>query len=179
VEFDGLPLALLDSGADLLGRLALFVLEVGVVKLFEAVRADSGVRGFVAGAQAAVPHAVAVAVAGLLVDDVGDLCGKLVGAFLVRVLELRSPELLGRKNCGEFGYLGRRSGMVGRDASALSEGKHGDGQHGECGERLLHDGCLPRSMELLVLYRDSEGEVLTLATYLRLRRGDCIVSVEA
>ena len=97
------------------------MLEVGVVKLLEAVRADCGVRGFVAGAQAAVPDAVAIAVAGLLVNDVGDLSGKLVGALLVCVLELRSPELLGWKNCGELGYLGRGSGMIGRDASALGE----------------------------------------------------------
>lgn len=76
LQIDLLPLATDDALADLGGCFALFRLLVGIVKLFQADVALGAMRTFKAAVQAVVPHApVAVAVTGLLMDDVRNLGG--------------------------------------------------------------------------------------------------------
>jgi hypothetical protein len=90
-EIDVLPFAALDAGADLAGSLALLGLLVGVYRFLHAGRARCAVSSFKAAVEAVVSHCpVAVAVAGLLVQDFGDLCRHLVGGHLIGVGEIDS-----------------------------------------------------------------------------------------
>ena len=65
-QVDLLPLSLDNASADLGRGLALLVLLVGVVKLLQASRALGSMRVLKATVEAVMPHAVAIAVAGLL-----------------------------------------------------------------------------------------------------------------
>src|ERR1700693_920498 len=69
-----LPFTLHDSLANLGGRLALLVQGIGVIGLFQANRTLSTMGALEAAAQALVSHAaVAIAIAGLLIHDIGNL----------------------------------------------------------------------------------------------------------
>jgi hypothetical protein len=67
--------------------------------------------------EAIVAHAVAIAIAGLLVEHGWNLRRQLIGVRLVGILRVRSPELVLGKDGREFGPLGRRTGIVSRNAS--------------------------------------------------------------
>src|SRR5262249_23610398 len=73
LQVDRLPLALDDACANLRRRLAGLGLLVAVVDLFQASGALGPMRILEAGVQAFVAHAVAIAIAGLLMDHVGNL----------------------------------------------------------------------------------------------------------
>ena len=139
MQVDLLPLAFDDSGADLRCRLAFLVLLVGVVKLLQAGRALRSVGILEAAVQAVVAHAVAIAVAGLLMEHVRNLRRQFVGVRLVRILRVRAPEVgLGQKR-RQFRPFRRRSGIVGRDAASFflrrgPLGRHGQGYHEEKGQ---------------------------------------------
>src|SRR5262249_31095477 len=60
---------------------------------------------------AVVTHAVAVAVAGLLVNHVRDLGRQFVGVRLVRILRVRSPKLLRPENGRELVTFCRRGSV--------------------------------------------------------------------
>src|SRR5215471_11482973 len=68
LEIHLLPFAANDSGTNLLGHSSFFVFRVTVVKLFQACCALRSVGIFKTAVQAVVTHAVAVAVARLLVQ---------------------------------------------------------------------------------------------------------------
>src|SRR5215475_9600460 len=78
LQVDLLPIPLDDSGPDLGGGLALLVLLVGVIQLFQAGCALRPMRTLKAAMQAVMPHAVAVAVARLLMKHARDLGRQLV-----------------------------------------------------------------------------------------------------
>ena len=73
MQIDLLPLPFDDSGANLSGGLALLVLLIRVVKLLQAGGTLRAVSILKATVKAIVSHAVAIAIAGLLMNHVGDL----------------------------------------------------------------------------------------------------------
>jgi len=86
-----LPFAAFDAGTDLAWGLAFFRLLVGVDGFFHAGGAGSAVGTFKAAMQAVVSHrSIAMAVAGLLMQDFGDLCCHLVGSDLIGMREVDS-----------------------------------------------------------------------------------------
>ena len=94
-EIDCLPVAALDAGADLGGRPTQFGLLVGVDRLLHAGGAGRAVGSFKAAMQTVMPQgSVAVAVAGLLVQDGGNRGGHLVGDDLILMGEIDSGELV-------------------------------------------------------------------------------------
>src|SRR5579864_940548 len=78
LQVDLLPFALDDAGANLSSGLAFLVLQVRVIQLLQAGRALGAVGVFEAAMQAVVPHAVAIAVARLLMQHVGNLRGQFI-----------------------------------------------------------------------------------------------------
>ena len=94
LQIDLLPFARDDALADLLRGLSFLVHQIAVVKLFEAGAAVGGVGTFKATVQALVALAIAIAVARLLIDGVGDPGRQFVGMGLKRVLVFRSQQSL-------------------------------------------------------------------------------------
>jgi hypothetical protein len=89
-----LPIALYDALPDLSGCLSLLVHAVGVIQLFQANRALGPVAPLKTAMKTIVAHpAVAVAVAGLLMQNDGNFGRQFVGVTLKRVLRIRAPEL--------------------------------------------------------------------------------------
>ena len=81
--------------------------------------------GFKAGMQALVSDALAVAIAGQLIDHAGNLGGQLIGMHLVRVLEQFSPT---RWSAGRMGSTSPGIGglgIVGGNLVALGKCDHG------------------------------------------------------
>ena len=93
-QVDVLPVATNDASANLLRCLLQLRLTVRVIKLFQAGTAMGGMCALITGAKAFVSHAVAIAVTGKLVEDVGDFFGQVVGVDLVRMLEAVAPALV-------------------------------------------------------------------------------------
>src|SRR5580704_14773968 len=115
-KIDRVPLAAFNPRANLGRRQALFRLLVGVDTLFHACGADGAVGSFKAAVQAIVAHRpVAVAVAGLLVQNRRNLRGHLVGSDLIGMREVDSCELVPAQNrrqllCRSMGVVGRNVG---------------------------------------------------------------------
>src|SRR4029077_14460638 len=105
-----------NSSANLGGRLALLVLLVRVVQLFQTGCTLRPVGVLEATVQAVVSHAVVVAVTRLLMDHIGNLGGQFVGVRLVWILRVGAPPFRLGQNRRQFGALWRRSRIVGRDA---------------------------------------------------------------
>ena len=106
MQIDLLPLALDDSGADLRCGLALLVLLVGVIELLQAGGALRAVRVLKAAVQAVVAHAVAIAVAGLLVQHVGNLRRQFIGVGLIGILGVAPQRSALVRSGGSFVPLG-------------------------------------------------------------------------
>jgi hypothetical protein len=68
LQIDLFPLSLDDACANLGGGFALLVLLIGVVELFQTGGASGAVCVLVTAMEAIVTHAVAIAIAGLLVE---------------------------------------------------------------------------------------------------------------
>jgi len=119
-EIDLLPFSLDDSGANLSGRFAFLMLLVGVVELLQASRALRSVGALKAAMQAVVAHAVAISVARLLVQDVGNLRGELVGVRLVRILRISSPQIGLGENPRQRRAFRRRPGIKGWDTRVIA-----------------------------------------------------------
>lgn len=92
LKVDLFPLAANDALPDLGGTPAPLGFVVAVVELLQARRAISRMSRFKAGMEAVVPDAVAVAVTGLLIYDVGDLGREFVRPRLIALLEIDSPK---------------------------------------------------------------------------------------
>src|SRR5205807_5273795 len=118
-QVDLLPVAFDDSGANLGGRFPLLALLVRIVELFKASGALRAVGILEAAVQAVVPHAVAITVARLLMNHVGNLGRQFVGVGLIRVLGVGSPEICLGKDRGQLRAFRRRGGIKGRNATAL------------------------------------------------------------
>jgi hypothetical protein len=69
--------------------------------------------------QAVVPHAVAEAVAGLLVQDDRNLRRQLIGVSLIGILSVRSPKLVFGEDGRELGPFRRRTIVVRRNTGAF------------------------------------------------------------
>src|SRR5579864_1834170 len=120
-QIDLLPFSFNDSGADLGGGLAFFVFLVGVVEFLQAGRALRPMRAFKAAMQAVVAHAVAIAVARLLVEHVRDLRCQLIGVPLVGVLGVRAPQVRLGQDGRQLRAFRWRSSVVGWDASFVRQ----------------------------------------------------------
>src|SRR5262249_22814723 len=92
---------------------------VTVEQLLHAGVALGAVGIFEATVKAVVSHAVAIAIAWLLMQDSRNLGGQFVGLGLVRVLGVLAPKVLLGKNRRQFCAFRRRTGVVGRNASFL------------------------------------------------------------
>src|ERR1700722_19377937 len=112
-QVDLLPLAFHNAGANLGCCLALLVLLVAVVKLFQASRALRAVGAFKAAVEAVVAHAVAEAIARLLVKHVWNLRRQLIRVGLVSILRVGAPQVSLGQNRRQLRSLGRRRGIVG------------------------------------------------------------------
>src|SRR5580698_1670094 len=119
LQVDGLPVSVGDAGANLGCGLAFLVLLIRVVKLLQARGAACSVRVFIAAVQTVVAHAVAIAVAGLLVEHGRNLRRQLIGMSLVGILRVRSPEIGLGEYRWEFGPVRRRPGVVSGDAAFI------------------------------------------------------------
>ncbi len=95
IQIDQLPIALDNARANLPRRLALLIHRVSVIKLFEAGSTLGAMRAGEATVQALVSHAaVTVAVAGLLVEHLWNLCREFISVRLIRKLRIRAPQLI-------------------------------------------------------------------------------------
>src|ERR1700686_2955327 len=84
VQVDQFPIALDNARANLSCRLALLIHRIGVIKLFETGLTLGAMRTGEATVQALVSHAaVTVAVAGLLVEHLGNLCREFISVHLI------------------------------------------------------------------------------------------------
>src|SRR5689334_20178755 len=108
------PLTLNDAFTYLPGCLVFLRLLIAVVKLLQAGAAVGRVGRFVTAMQALVTDAVAIAVAGLLVNHIRDLGREEVRLLLERFLKVRAPKLLRRQDRRQLLALGRWSRMVRR-----------------------------------------------------------------
>src|SRR5256885_14335761 len=94
LQINGLPFSRDNALANLGRGLVLLVHLICVIDLFHAGGTLRPVRAFEATVQALVSHAtIAIAVTRLLIDDVRDLRGQLVGVRLERILIVVAPEL--------------------------------------------------------------------------------------
>src|SRR5579863_7363605 len=93
LQINLLPVALDDASPDLRRRLALLVLLIRVVELLQAGRALRTMRILKAAMQAIVPHAVAIAVARLLMQHIRNLRRELISVGLKSVLRVRAPQI--------------------------------------------------------------------------------------
>ena len=114
-----LPVSLDDSRTNLCCGLALPVLLIGVVELFQAGRTLRSVCILETAVETVVTHPVAITVAGLLMEHVGDLGRQFVGVSLKGIPSIRIPQIGLRQDRRQLSALGRRSGIVGWDASYL------------------------------------------------------------
>src|SRR5437588_5489952 len=114
-----LPFALDDALTNLGRRPTLLVLLVGIVNFFEADSTPGPVRAFKAGMQAVMAHAVAIAIAGLLVKHGRNLSCQIVSVSLIGRLSVGAPELVFAKDGRQFCTLGRRSGVESRHPNFL------------------------------------------------------------
>src|SRR5580698_4639321 len=108
-----------DSFADLDGRLALFMLRVRIIQLFQANVATRPVSSFKTTVQAVVSHAIAIAIARLLMQSGRDLSRQFVGVDLIRLLAIGAPELIAFQDRRKLGVFRRRGGIIGRDRGGL------------------------------------------------------------
>jgi len=115
-EGDALVVVVGNGGADLGWRLAEFSLPIGDEALFGAGGALGAVESFKATAEAGVAKgAITTAVAGLLVEDAGDLGGLFVDVFLPGVAKVFSGQLGTREDRRQGSDFKGRGGVVGRD----------------------------------------------------------------
>src|SRR6202521_2549779 len=117
-----LPLALDDGLTNLCRRPTLLVLLVGIVNLLEAGSTAGAVRAFKATMQAVMAHAVAIAIAGLLVKHLRNLSCQIVGVSLIGRLSVGAPELVFAKDGRQFCPLGRGSGVESRHPNLFLAG---------------------------------------------------------
>src|SRR2546425_5794002 len=95
LQINLLPIAFDNSRADLPRRLALLVHCVAVVKLLQTSAALRAVSAREAAVQAVVSHAaIAVAIAGLLMDHLRNLRRQLISMSLIWELGVLSPKLV-------------------------------------------------------------------------------------
>src|ERR1700674_339752 len=109
-----LPLALDDGLTHLCRRPTLLVLLVGIVNLLEADSTAGAVRAFKATMQAVMAHAVAIAIAGLLVKHRWNLSCQIVGMSLIRRSSVGAPELVFAEDGRQLCALGWRSSVESR-----------------------------------------------------------------
>src|SRR5438270_5757548 len=93
LQIDLLPLSLNNSRPDLGGGFALLMLLVRVIKLFQAGRALRSMGVFKTAVQAVVAHAIAIAVARLLMENSGNLRRQFIRVSLIGILRVRTPEV--------------------------------------------------------------------------------------
>src|ERR1700688_1915209 len=117
-----LPFALDDALTNLCRRPTLLVLLVGIVNLFEAGSTPGPVRVFKATMQAVMAHAVAIAIAGLLVKHPWDLSRQIVGVSLIGRLSVGAPELVFAKDGRQFCTFGWRSSVESRHPTLFLAG---------------------------------------------------------
>src|ERR1700731_1366986 len=117
-----LPFALDDALTNLCRRPALLVLLVGIVNLLEAGRTAGPVRVFKAAMQAVMPHAVAIAIAGLLVKHRWNLSCQIVGVSLIGRSSVGAPELVFAKDGRQSCTFGRRSRVESRHPTLVLAG---------------------------------------------------------
>ena len=92
-----LPLALDDASADLGRCFSPLVLQIGIVKLLQASGAFGSMRTFKAAVQALMAGTVAVAIAGLLMNNAGNLRSQLIGVRLIGKLSIVAEEYPSRQ----------------------------------------------------------------------------------
>jgi hypothetical protein len=112
LKVNGLPPVFLDGRANLGSAFALLLLQVGEVKFLQTGGTMSSVGGFVTTAKASVTDAVAITIAGKLVQKVRDPGRKFIRVDLVVTLERRSDELFLGKYWRQTRTLFGRSVMV-------------------------------------------------------------------
>jgi hypothetical protein len=88
------------------------VLLVRIIKLLQTGSASGSVRVLKTAMEAVVPHAVAEAIAGLLVQDDRNLRSQLIRMSLVGILSVRSPKLVLGEDGRELGPFRRRTIVV-------------------------------------------------------------------
>src|SRR5580704_8062404 len=85
------PVSSDDSFADLSGSLALLMLRVRIVQLFQANFSARAMSVFKTTVQAVVSHAIAIAIARLLMQRRWNLGRQFVGMNLIRLLAVSTP----------------------------------------------------------------------------------------
>ena len=119
VQVNGFPVASNHPCSDLRRRLLQPGLFVRVEDLLHANAAARAMRRFEAAVQAVVPHALAVAVARQLINDVGNLRRQQISLGLVRILKRVAPELVFREYLRLVGL--RRTAVVCRNVVGLGK----------------------------------------------------------
>src|SRR3954468_1440136 len=107
-QVDLFPLTFNDSRPYLGRSFTLLPLLVGVVQLFETGRALSSVGILKAAVETIVAHAVAIAVARLLMEHGRYLRSEFVGVCLIRVLGVSAPQLTFAQYRRQLGTFRRR-----------------------------------------------------------------------
>lgn len=123
LQIDALPLSSDNALPDLLGRLLLFGHDVAVIKLLEAGSADCGMLAFIAAMKTLVAHrAIAIAIAGLLIDHFGNLRrqGERVSLHRFILGAGRDLDLIWGQKMAQNLSLGWRGGMVSRNVGRFA-----------------------------------------------------------
>src|SRR5437867_10856572 len=97
----------------------LFVLSIRVINLLQAGGALRSVRVLKATVKPVVAHAVAIAIARLVLQYARNPGGKLIRGSPEWILSIRSPELLLSPDRRQLGSPGRRARTVRRNDSRL------------------------------------------------------------
>src|SRR5439155_11509422 len=118
----------------------LFVLSIRVINLLQEGGALRSVRVLKATVKTVVAHAVAIAVARLLMQYGRNPGGKVVCMSLKRILSVFSPELLLSQKRRELSSRGRRSRIVCGNCSFLLRlllrcGPRRRNRHNDCGKK--------------------------------------------
>src|SRR4030088_3190040 len=117
-----LSFALDNDSANLRCGLDRVMLLVRVVELLQASGALCAVCSLKTAMQTVIPHAVAIAIAGLLMEHHGYLCGQIVGVGLVWILSVGAPELIFSEDCRELRPFWRRPGIESGRSAFLRAG---------------------------------------------------------
>src|SRR4029077_11638655 len=145
-------------------RSTFLVLLVGIVSLFQAGGTAGAVRAFKATMQAVMAHAVAIAIAGLLVKHRRNLSCQIVGVSLIGRLSVSAPELVFAKDGRQFCTLGGRSGVESRHPNLFLAGcprcrhhegdqkQEGDGEESAEGEGLNGETSTHSGISQLAFY---------------------------
>jgi hypothetical protein len=111
------PLALDNASPNLLRALPLLVLRVTVIKLFQAGGALRSMSVFETTMQAVVTHSIAIAIAGLLMQNYRDLGCQFISVGLKRILRILGPELFLAQDGGKLGTGLRGRCVIGWDTA--------------------------------------------------------------